>query len=97
MSKMCLNANIVGLAHMLSCFPYLHLQAELFNRTPLFASPSNGTDTELAQISRIFSILGTPVEEDWPGIHELKNYSMCATFEYKPAVRLCVSMTSSAE
>ena len=31
-------------------------------------------DSEFDQIYRIFKVLGTPTEEDWPGIKTFKNY-----------------------
>lgn len=31
-------------------------------------------DSEIGQIFQIFKLLGTPTEEDWPGVTELKNY-----------------------
>lgn len=42
---------------------------ELVTKVPLFAG-----DSELDQIYRIFRILGTPTEQDWPGIKSFENY-----------------------
>lgn len=43
--------------------------AELYNQHPLFQG-----DSEIDQIFKIFRILGTPSEENWPGVSELPNY-----------------------
>ena len=43
--------------------------AELVTKNPLFTG-----DSELDQIFKIFKILGTPTEADWPGFKSLKNY-----------------------
>ena len=41
--------------------------AELLSKAVLF----NG-DGEIAQINKIFAMLGTPTEENWPGYKKLK-------------------------
>jgi serine/threonine protein kinase len=43
--------------------------AELYNQLPLFQG-----DSEIDQIFKIFRLLGTPTEEEWPGVTELPNY-----------------------
>lgn len=43
--------------------------AELVTKNPLFTG-----DSELDQIFKIFKILGTPTEAEWPGFKNLKNY-----------------------
>ncbi|EAS01207.2 cyclin-dependent kinase-like protein (macronuclear) [Tetrahymena thermophila SB210] len=42
---------------------------ELITRVPLFQG-----DCEIGQIFKIFQILGTPTENDWPGIKDLTDY-----------------------
>jgi len=43
--------------------------AEMMLRTPYFAG-----DSDLDQLSKIFSALGTPTEETWPGVTSLAHY-----------------------
>lgn len=43
--------------------------AEIVTRKPLFAG-----NNEEEQLQKIFSIRGTPTEEDWPGFRELPLY-----------------------
>ena len=43
------------------------IMAELLSKQVLF----NG-DGEIAQINKIFGMLGTPTEENWPGYKKLK-------------------------
>ncbi len=43
--------------------------AELMLRTPLFKGTS-----EIDQLGKYFHILGTPTEEQWPGVSSLPNY-----------------------
>ncbi|KAL7746219.1 Cyclin-dependent kinase catalytic subunit [Sorochytrium milnesiophthora] len=43
--------------------------AEMANRAPLFPG-----DSEIDQLFRIFRILGTPNEETWPGVSEMKDW-----------------------
>lgn len=43
--------------------------AELMLRTPYFAG-----DSDLDQLSKIFAALGTPTEENWPGLTSLPDY-----------------------
>lgn len=43
--------------------------AELYNQLPIFQG-----DSEIDQIFKIFRLLGTPTEEEWPGVTELPNY-----------------------
>ena len=42
---------------------------EMITKRPLFAG-----DSEIDQLYRIFRILGTPNEENWPGVTQLKDY-----------------------
>jgi serine/threonine protein kinase len=42
---------------------------ELVTKNPLFTG-----DSEIDQLYRIFRICGTPSEENWPGVTQLKNY-----------------------
>ena len=41
------------------------------NRKPLFPG-----DSEIGQLFKIFSILGTPNEEIWPGVSKLPDYKL---------------------
>lgn len=43
------------------------VMVEIFNRTAIF--PGDGT--ELSQLDKIYSILGTPSRQDWPGLAEM--------------------------
>ena len=43
--------------------------AELYTQAPLFQG-----DSEIDQMFKIFKLLGTPTEEDWPGVTEMKAY-----------------------
>lgn len=43
--------------------------AELVSKNALFTG-----DSELDQIFKIFKVLGTPTELDWPGVKKCKNY-----------------------
>jgi len=42
---------------------------ELYNQVPFFAG-----DSEIDQIFKIFETFGTPTEEDWHGVTEMKNF-----------------------
>jgi serine/threonine protein kinase len=42
---------------------------ELVTKNPLFTG-----DSEIDQLYRIFRICGTPNEDNWPGVTQLKNY-----------------------
>lgn len=42
---------------------------EIVTKNPLFTG-----DSEIDQLYRIFRICGTPNEENWPGVTQLKNY-----------------------
>ena len=44
--------------------------AEMITKDPLFAG-----DSEIDQLYRIFSILGTPTEEVWPGVSKMQDFS----------------------
>ena len=53
---------------------------ELVTKTPLFTG-----DSELDQTYRVFRILGTPTEADWPGIKSFENYkSQLPSYDKKP-------------
>jgi len=58
------------------------IMAELLTRKPLFTGK-----TEIEQIDRVFSVLGTPTDETWPGFSEMK---MCkkVKFKYHPGSKL---------
>ena len=43
--------------------------AELARKTPLFPG-----DSELQQLLNIFKLLGTPSEEQWPGVSRLRDW-----------------------
>ena len=43
--------------------------AELALRRPLFRG-----DTETDQLARIFAVLGSPTDKDWPGVQQLRKY-----------------------
>ncbi len=48
------------------------IMAELLTKETLFVGESkNGS--EIAQIKKIFDIVGTPSEDNWPGHKQLKN------------------------
>jgi cyclin-dependent kinase 7 len=64
--------------------------AELLSRKPLFMTEDRASD--LNQVHKIFSVLGTPVEEDWPGLHDLSEYSKCMQYQYTKPVNFNSSM-----
>ena len=43
--------------------------AELLTRVPYFPG-----ETDIAQLSKVFTVLGTPTEESWPGVSSLPDY-----------------------
>ena len=43
--------------------------AEMINGKPLFPG-----DSEIGQLFKIFALLGTPNEENWPGVTKLPEY-----------------------
>ena len=45
------------------------IMAEMVNGKPLFPG-----DSEIGQLFKIFSVLGTPNEENWPGVTKLPEY-----------------------
>ncbi len=47
------------------------IMAEMITGKPLFPG-----DSEIGQLFKIFQIMGTPNEENWPGITKLKDYSI---------------------
>ena len=49
--------------------------AELFTGKTLFAS-----DSEIGQLYKIFETLGTPSEDRWPGVSQLKDYQIIFPF-----------------
>ena len=52
--------------------------AELYTQLPLFTG-----DSEIDQIFKVFGLLGTPTNEDWPGVTEMKSFK--TTFpKFKP-------------
>eukprot|EP01118_Nematostelium_gracile_P003575 TRINITY_DN1413_c0_g1_i2.p1 TRINITY_DN1413_c0_g1~~TRINITY_DN1413_c0_g1_i2.p1 ORF type:complete len:371 (+),score=81.68 TRINITY_DN1413_c0_g1_i2:3-1115(+) len=50
--------------------------AELMHRTPYFTG-----DSDIDQLGKIFSALGTPTEEIWPGMSSLPGYAL---YDYSP-------------
>jgi serine/threonine protein kinase len=48
--------------------------AEMFTGEPLFPG-----DSEIDQLYRIFKVLGTPTEENWPGVTKLPDYKSTFT------------------
>lgn len=63
--------------------------AELMLRNPLFPG-----DDDIDQISRIFSALGTPNEEKWPGMKSLPNF---IEFEDYPATPFKLIFTAASD
>jgi cyclin-dependent kinase 2 len=55
--------------------------AEMVNQKPLFPG-----DSEIDELFKIFSIMGTPNEETWPGVASLPDY--ISTFPKWPSVDL---------
>jgi len=53
--------------------------AELLLREPLFRG-----ETEIDQLSKIFSVLGTPAEENWPGVSSLPSFIPFTSTETVP-------------
>eukprot|EP00124_Ichthyophonus_hoferi_P001574 Ihof_evm13s85 gene=Ihof_evmTU13s85 len=52
--------------------------AELLQRAPFIAQPS---DNEIAQLDRMFQVLGTPTETDWPGLTQLPGYGKYRAYQ----------------
>jgi serine/threonine protein kinase len=48
----------------------------------LLAKPIFPGKNEAMQIDLIFSVLGTPTEENWPGVSSLKDYESMSTKKY---------------
>lgn len=46
------------------------IMGEMLWLKPMFAGP----ESELAQLQRIFALLGTPSTSDWPNVHQLRHY-----------------------
>jgi cyclin-dependent kinase len=46
----------------------------IFAEMALRGNPLFPGDSEIDQIFKIFRILGTPTEEDWPGVKQLPDY-----------------------
>ena len=46
-----------------------NIVAEMITRKPLFPG-----DSEIDQLFRIFRILGTPTDQEWPGVSSLPDY-----------------------
>ncbi|EGF77844.1 hypothetical protein BATDEDRAFT_13581 [Batrachochytrium dendrobatidis JAM81] len=62
--------------------------AELMLRTPYFAA-----ETDIGQLQTIFRALGTPTEEDWPGLKSLPDYH---EFAMHPKTALSVLFTAAS-
>ena len=56
--------------------------AEMITRKPLFPG-----DSEIDQLFRIFRILGTPTETNWPGVSSLPDYKSVFPRWEPPQVR----------
>lgn len=87
--------NLVGLKRStvkIDIFALGCVAIELYNSDPLFP----GTDT-VDQLSKIFSLLGTPSETSWPeGLHELQRKNV--TFTPQPRIGVsCMIPEASAE
>ena len=46
----------------------------VFNSSDYFQNPFLPGESDLNQLQRIFETLGTPTEEDWPGLTSLPDY-----------------------
>lgn len=64
--------------------------AEMATKKPLFHG-----DSEIDQLFRIFRILGTPTNSEWPGVENLKDYKM--TFPRWKKDRLCDSVKNLSD
>ncbi|KAH6569628.1 hypothetical protein BASA50_002198 [Batrachochytrium salamandrivorans] len=62
--------------------------AELMLRTPYFAA-----ETDIGQLQIIFRALGTPTEEDWPGLKSLPDYH---EFVIHPKTPLSILFTAAS-
>ena len=65
--------------------------AELLLRVPYF--PGN---SDIEQLSRIFTALGTPTEETWPGVSSLPDYIAFQSQEGTPMRDLFTAATDDA-
>lgn len=63
--------------------------AELLNKQPFF----NG-NTPIDQLTKIFNTLGTPDEEDWPGVNYLPNYM---PFEPSPRISFVKAFRNASD
>lgn len=67
------------------------IMAELATRRPIFAG-----DSEIDQLFKIFRVLGTPSEDDWPGVTALKDF--CPVFphwESQPLPQVCPQLDAN--
>jgi len=64
---------------------------ELMRRAPLFPGTS-----ELDQLSKIFSCLGTPTEEDWPGMTSLPSYTEFDSWPATPFEKIFTAASPDA-
>lgn len=64
--------------------------AEMATKKPLFHG-----DSEIDQLFRIFRVLGTPTDEDWPGVTSLKDYKQ--TFPQWKKGNICDSVKNLSE
>ncbi|KAL5594755.1 hypothetical protein BROUX41_001669 [Berkeleyomyces rouxiae] len=58
------------------------VMVEIFCRQPIF--PGDGTESN--QLERIFSVMGTPTKENWPGITKLPWFQLLRPNVLKPCV-----------
>ncbi|KAI8925178.1 kinase-like domain-containing protein [Entophlyctis helioformis] len=63
--------------------------AELMLRTPYFAA-----ETDIGQLQTIFRALGTPTEDDWPGLKSLPDYHEFAMHPKTPPSTLFTAASS---
>ena len=57
----------------------MHFIDTVLNKQTTFQNPFLPGDTDLKQLALIFETLGTPTEEDWPGLKSLPDF-----VEFKP-------------
>lgn len=65
--------------------------AELMLRTPYLPG-----DSDMGQLNTIFRALGTPTEEDWPGMTSLPDYMKFQTFLKPPLKQLFTAASDEA-
>mmetsp|Transcript_23158 Transcript_23158/g.60536 ORF Transcript_23158/g.60536 Transcript_23158/m.60536 type:complete len:349 (+) Transcript_23158:87-1133(+) len=68
------------------------IQAELEQRFAIFP----GEMTDLSQLEKIFTVMGTPSEESWPGVTALPNYVPFTEMKRVPLVHRFTAMSPDA-